>query len=62
MKTRSSKPIMKPRKHYFSIVRDVLIFALQKKQQVGESNTFIQTGDRDPRADMSKNIQVVSTA
>jgi len=58
---RPSKPIMEtPCKTIFRLRAMCFIFALQKKQQVGESNTFIQTGERDPRADMSKNIHDAS--
>ena len=39
---RSSKPIMKtPAKLFFDLAGNVLVFALQKKQQVGKGNTFI---------------------
>lgn len=61
--TNHEKPIIKtPAKLFFDLADNVLVFALQKNKQVGEGNTFIQTGERDPRADTSKNIQVVSTA
>lgn len=58
MKTNHEKPV----NTIFRLSALCCIFALQKNKQVGEGNTFIQTGDRDPRADTSKNSQVVSAA
>lgn len=61
--TNHEKPIIKtPAKLFFDLADNVLVFALQKNKQVGEGNTKTRRRERDPRANTSKNSQVVSAA